>query len=188
LYISLKNISPLLTPWRVAVKYCHFLGRHVTGPDQGFLVSRLVLKLKPWERGWLYSLLRTKLPIDLPKHMSALLKTRSKQDWQTIKHHLTLLKSGTLLNLANTCWNWKIETSIIQSNGNYWNELSLITVLQIDVICELWEKYFIICKPKMATLNKCNELVSACRHNKKFLLSTVTFKVLLQRIFRPSFF
>jgi hypothetical protein len=24
----------------------------VTGPDQGFLVSRLVLTLKPWERGW----------------------------------------------------------------------------------------------------------------------------------------
>jgi hypothetical protein len=23
-----------------------------TGPDQGFLVSRLVLTLKPWERGW----------------------------------------------------------------------------------------------------------------------------------------
>jgi hypothetical protein len=25
----------------------------LTGPDQGFLVSRLVLTLKPWERGWL---------------------------------------------------------------------------------------------------------------------------------------
>ena len=24
----------------------------LTGPDQGFLVSRLVLTLKPWERGW----------------------------------------------------------------------------------------------------------------------------------------
>ena len=51
------------------------------------------------------SLLRTKLPIDLPKHMSALLKTRSKQDLQTTKHHLTLLTNGTLLNLANTCGN-----------------------------------------------------------------------------------
>jgi hypothetical protein len=29
----------------------------LTGPDQGFLVSRLVLTLKPWERGWA---LRTK--------------------------------------------------------------------------------------------------------------------------------
>jgi hypothetical protein len=27
----------------------------LTGPDQGFLVSRLVLTLKPWERGWLQS-------------------------------------------------------------------------------------------------------------------------------------
>ena len=25
----------------------------LTGPDQGFLVSRLVLTLKPWERGWI---------------------------------------------------------------------------------------------------------------------------------------
>jgi hypothetical protein len=24
----------------------------LTGPDQGFLVSRLVLTLKHWERGW----------------------------------------------------------------------------------------------------------------------------------------
>jgi hypothetical protein len=24
----------------------------LTGPDQGFLVSRLILTLKPWERGW----------------------------------------------------------------------------------------------------------------------------------------
>jgi hypothetical protein len=26
----------------------------LTGPDQGFLVSPLVLTLKPWERGWLH--------------------------------------------------------------------------------------------------------------------------------------
>jgi hypothetical protein len=38
----------------------------------------------------------------------------------------------------------------------------------------LREKYFIICKPKMATLiNKRDELVSACRHNKKILLSNI---------------
>ena len=34
----------------------------------------------------------------------------------------------------------------------------------------LWEKYYIICKPKLATLNKRNELVTACRHASKFLL------------------
>ena len=36
----------------------------------------------------------------------------------------------------------------------------------------LWEKYFIICKPEMSTLNRRNEMGSTCRHSKKFLLST----------------
>ena len=35
-----------------------------------------------------------------------------------------------------------------------------------------WEKYFIICKPEMSTLNHRNEMASSCRHSKKFLLST----------------
>ena len=37
----------------------------------------------------------------------------------------------------------------------------------------LWEKYFIICKPEMSTLNNRNELIPGCRHSKKFLLNTV---------------
>ena len=37
----------------------------------------------------------------------------------------------------------------------------------------LWEKYYIICRPNMATLNNRNELVSCCRHAKKFLLNNV---------------
>ncbi|XP_067940660.1 uncharacterized protein [Watersipora subatra] len=38
--------------------------------------------------------------------------------------------------------------------------------------CELciWEKYYIICKPQLATLNKRNEILSSCRHANKFLL------------------
>ena len=34
----------------------------------------------------------------------------------------------------------------------------------------LMEKFFIICKPKLSSLNHRNELVSACRHRKKHLL------------------
>ena len=34
----------------------------------------------------------------------------------------------------------------------------------------LWEKYFIVFKPEMASLKKRNELVSSCRHANKFLL------------------
>ena len=36
----------------------------------------------------------------------------------------------------------------------------------------LWEKYLIICKPEMSTLNHRNEMTSTCRHSKKFLLSS----------------
>ena len=34
----------------------------------------------------------------------------------------------------------------------------------------LWEKYFMICKPELATLNKRNELATSCRQANKFLL------------------
>ena len=36
-------------------------------------------------------------------------------------------------------------------------------------LCQ-WEKYFIICRPELATLNKRSELVTSCRHVNKFLL------------------
>ena len=35
------------------------------------------------------------------------------------------------------------------------------------------EKYFIICKPEMASLNSRNELSTECRHRKRFLLSNL---------------
>ena len=38
----------------------------------------------------------------------------------------------------------------------------------------LWEKYFIICRPELATLNKRNEVVTSCRHTNKFLLKDFT--------------
>ena len=34
----------------------------------------------------------------------------------------------------------------------------------------LLEKYYIICKPHMCTLNKRNELAATCRHRRKHLL------------------
>ena len=37
----------------------------------------------------------------------------------------------------------------------------------------LTEKYFILCKPQTCTLNRRNELASACRHTRKFLLKHV---------------
>ena len=39
----------------------------------------------------------------------------------------------------------------------------------------LREKYFTICKPHLATLNKRNELVSSCRPASKFLFKKIQF-------------
>ena len=41
----------------------------------------------------------------------------------------------------------------------------------------LWEKYFIICRADLASLNKRNELVTSCWHPRKFLLSSFTSSV-----------
>ena len=42
---------------------------------------------------------------------------------------------------------------------------------------------FIICKPVMSTLNNRNELISGCRHSKKFLLNSVlTWLVLVANL------
>ena len=38
----------------------------------------------------------------------------------------------------------------------------------------LWEKYFIICKPDLASLNKRNELISSCRHAAKYAIKNFT--------------
>ena len=38
----------------------------------------------------------------------------------------------------------------------------------------LWEKYFIICKPDLASLNTQNKLISSCRHAGKYALKNFT--------------
>ena len=40
-----------------------------------------------------------------------------------------------------------------------------------------WEKYFIVCRADLASLNKQNELVTSCRQARKFLLSSFTSSV-----------
>ena len=91
----LQFLARIVLPCVVALKTIKYCAHCLTS------VSPNRLYIKP------LSLLRTKLEIDLPKHMSDLQKTRSKQDMQTRsrKHYSTLLTNGTLLNLANTCGN-----------------------------------------------------------------------------------
>ena len=44
-------------------------------------------------------------------------------------------------------------------------------IIKKCILC-LWEKYFIICEPEMATVNTRNELTPSCRHSENFLLKS----------------
>ena len=70
---------------------------------------------------------------------------------------------------------WSLKDKGIQYNIK-WRKIkqarSYSNVTKRCNLC-LWEKYFIICKPEMATLNNRSELISNCRHSKKFLLKSV---------------
>ena len=51
----------------------------------------------------------------------------------------------------------------------------------------LWEKYCIICRADLASLSKRNELVTSCRHARKFLLCSFTSSVGTQQFFLFKF-
>ena len=70
---------------------------------------------------------------------------------------------------------WNLKDKNIQYNIK-WRKIkqarSYSNVAKKCNLC-LWEKYFILCKPEMSSLNNRNELVSCCRHSRKFLLRNV---------------
>ena len=78
---------------------------------------------------------------------------------------------GNSTELSKYVWglkvNYQIRWRIVRHARSYSN------VTKKCNLC-LWEKYYIICRPNMATLNNRNELVSSCRHAKKFLLNSMT--------------
>ena len=59
--------------------------------------------------------------------------------------------------------NYSIKWKILKKSQPYSN------VTKKCQLC-LQEKFFIICKPELGTLNRRTELMSACRHRKKFIL------------------
>ena len=73
------------------------------------------------------------------------------------------------------------KSSFRDPNKRLSTELSKPAALFIPTLnrCNLclWEKYFIICRADLASLNKRNELVTSCRYARKFLLSSFTSSV-----------
>ena len=93
----------------------------------------------------------------LANHKSSF-KSKSKQNSTELSKHIWNLKERNL--------NYTIKWKILSHATHYSNRTKRCN------LC-ITEKYFIICKPKAATLNKRNELISKCRHKDKFLLRNV---------------
>ena len=70
---------------------------------------------------------------------------------------------------------WSLKDKSISYNIKWRKVKRARSYSNISKRCNLclWEKYFIICKPEMSTLNNRSELISNCRHSKKFLLKNV---------------
>ena len=84
--------------------------------------------------------------------------TPSKKNATELSKHIWKLKESNL--------EYNIEWSIIGKAKPYSNTNKRCS------LC-IQEKFIIICKPNLATLNRRNELISTCRHNNKFLLKNV---------------
>lgn len=96
--------------------------------------------------------------------------TEFKTRWRNHQQSFTNEKKKNDTELSKYLWQLKekkkeftITWKIIDKARAYTN---------ISKRCNLCiaEKFFIICRPEMATLNKRNELLSTCRHRRKYIL------------------
>jgi hypothetical protein len=86
-------------------------------------------------------------------------KEESKSQATELSKHIWELKKQN--KTFDITWNIMCKA---QSYSNTTKKCNLCTA----------EKYFIICKPKLATLNRRSELMNKCRHKNKFFLENVT--------------
>ena len=90
---------------------------------------------------------------------NASFRDKRKEDRTELSKHIWTLKD------ANK--NYQIKWKILGSAPSYSNTNKKCN------LCIL-EKYFIICKPHLGTLNKKSELISTCRHKRKYSIGQVT--------------
>jgi hypothetical protein len=79
------------------------------------------------------------------------------------------LKNST--ELSKYIWELKEENIDFNITWNILKQASPYNPASDRCNLCLWEKFYIICKQENAKLNKRNELVSTCRHSRKYLLS-----------------
>ena len=86
-------------------------------------------------------------------------------------NHLSSLKHSKHRNsteLSKHVWNLKDQNTRYCITWHRLKQFSAYSNITKKCNLCLWENFFIICKLDMASLNKCNELLSTCRHARKF--------------------
>ena len=92
-----------------------------------------------------------------------------KQSFRTEKYSNQTELSKYVWRLKKAKTEYKITWKILGRARAYCNTTKRCN------LCTL-EKYYIICHPELATLNKRSELFSSCRHASKFLLNNVKLR------------
>ena len=105
-----------------------------------------------------------------PQTYVGLTENKFKIRYANHKHSFSNAQKRTSTELSKYVWSLKdqnidfsISWRILKHANPYSNKSNRCN------LC-LNEKYFIIFQPEMASLNRRNELVTACRHSSKFLL------------------
>ena len=111
------------------------------------------------------------------KHTSVSQQTSLRQDTETTRCHSGMKREEMRLRSVSTCGNLKEEgkdfTVVWRITAKAKPYTNLIKRCNLCVT----DKFFLITKPHMATLNKRNELISTCRHQRKFIRSKVYFNL-----------
>ena len=85
-------------------------------------------------------------------------KDKSKKNATHLSRHIWTLKENNL--------NYDLKWRILARANSYSNTMKRCN------LC-IAEKYFIICKPQLCSLNSRNELVNTCRHARKCCLTNI---------------
>ena len=113
------------------------------------------------------------------KHTSVSQQTSLRQDTETTRCHSGMKRHEKRRNetaLSKHLWkkeegkDFTVVWRITAKAKAYTNLIKRCNLCVTD-------KFFLITKPHMATLNKRNELISTCRHQRKFIRSKVYFNL-----------
>jgi hypothetical protein len=102
-------------------------------------------------------------------------------DWTSIGGCYTLTWIRNVTQLSKHIWNMKDQKIKYQIKWNQVRQARSYTNVSKKCNLCLWEKYYIIRQRKTATFNKRSELMSECRHSKKFLFDNAIIYIYIYK-------